>query len=84
MPGMLTDEQMAQLRSARGHEFDRLFLTYMIQHHQGAITMVKELLGAPGAGQDDDVFRFVADVNVDQTTEIDRMRSMLATIPGGP
>jgi uncharacterized protein (DUF305 family) len=81
MPGMLTAEQFAKLDAARGPQFDRLFLTYMIQHHQGAITMVKELLAAPGAGQDDDVFRFVADVNVDQTTEIDRMRSMLATMP---
>ena len=83
MPGMLTEEQMAQLTAAKGAEFDRLFLQFMIQHHQGAITMVKELLAAPGAGQDDDVFRFVADVNVDQTTEIDRMRSMLASLPPG-
>jgi uncharacterized protein (DUF305 family) len=81
MPGMLTAEQFARLDAAHGSAFDRLFLTYMIQHHQGAITMVKELLAAPGAGQDDDVFRFVADVNVDQTTEIDRMRFMLSTMP---
>ena len=81
MPGMLSAEQMTRLRGARGMEFDRLFLTYMIQHHQGAVTMVKELLAVRGAAQDDDVFRFVADVNVDQTTEIDRMRSMLAAMP---
>ena len=81
MPGMLTAEQFAKLDAARGPAFDLLFLTYMIQHHQGAVTMVKELLAVPAAGQDDDVFRFVADVNVDQTTEIDRMRSMLATMP---
>ncbi len=81
MPGMLTAEQFAQLDAARGSEFDRLFLTFMIGHHQGAVTMVTQLLAVPGAGQDDDVFRFVADVNVDQTTEIDRMRGMLTTLP---
>ena len=81
MPGMLTEAQMKQLDQARGPEFDRLFLTFMIGHHQGAVTMVKQLLAVPAAGQDDDVFRFVADVNVDQTTEIDRMRSMLAAAP---
>jgi uncharacterized protein (DUF305 family) len=81
MPGMLTAEQFAQLDAAHGPEFDRLFLTFMIGHHQGAVTMVKQLLAVPAAGQDDDVFRFVADVNVDQTTEIDRMRTMLTTVP---
>lgn len=81
MPGMLTAEQFRTLDAARGPAFDRLFLTYMIQHHQGAVTMVRELLGVRGAAQDDDVFRFAADVNVDQTTEIDRMRSMLAAMP---
>jgi uncharacterized protein (DUF305 family) len=81
MPGMLTAEQFAQLDAARGPEFDRLFLTFMIGHHQGAVTMVRQLLAVPAAGQDDDVFRFIADVNVDQTTEIDRMRSMLSTMP---
>jgi uncharacterized protein (DUF305 family) len=77
MPGMLTPDQMAQLDVARGREFDRLFLTFMIQHHQGAITMVAQLLAAPGAGQDGPIFRFAADVNADQTTEIDRMTRML-------
>ena len=81
MPGMLTAEQFAQLDAARGPEFDRLFLTFMIGHHQGAVTMVRQLLAVPAAGQDDDVFRFVADVNVDQTTEIDRMRGMLSAAP---
>ena len=81
MPGMLTADQFSRLDAARGAAFDRLFLTYMIQHHQGAVTMVKQLLDVPAAAQDDDVFRFVADVNVDQTTEIDRMRSMLSTMP---
>ncbi|HEY2379302.1 MAG TPA: DUF305 domain-containing protein [Gemmatimonadaceae bacterium] len=77
MPGMLTPEQMKQLDAARGPEFDRLFLTYMIQHHQGAITMVDQLFASPGAGQELYVFRFASDVNADQTTEIDRMRLML-------
>lgn len=84
MPGMLTPEQLAQLDGARGPEFDRLFLTYMIQHHRGAITMVQQLLGAHGAAQDGQIFRFAADVNADQTTEIDRMSRMLnAMTPGG-
>ena len=78
MPGMLTPEQMAQLDAARGPEFDRLFLTFMIQHHQGAITMVNQLFSAQGAAQDGSVFRFASDVTTDQTTEIDRMTRMLA------
>src|SRR6266496_5075457 len=77
MPGMLTPEQMSQLDSARGPEFDRLFLTFMIQHHQGAITMVQQLLAVPGAAQDGPIFRFASDVNADQTTEINRMTLML-------
>jgi uncharacterized protein (DUF305 family) len=77
MPGMLTPEQMSQLGAARGPEFDRLFLTFMIQHHQGAITMVDQLFAVPGAGQELYVFRFASDVNADQTTEIERMRLML-------
>ncbi len=77
MPGMLTDAQMKQLGESRGKEFDRLFLTYMIQHHRGALTMVNELFGSYGAGQDELVFKFASDVNVDQTTEIARMERML-------
>ena len=77
MPGMLTAQQMAQLDSARGPDFDRLFLTFMIQHHQGAITMVDQLFASPGAGQELYVFRFASDVNADQNTEIERMRLML-------
>lgn len=77
MPGMLTDEQMKQLDQARGPEFDRLFLTFMIQHHNGAVQMVKELFGTNGAAQDELVFKFASDVNVDQTTEIARMQRML-------
>jgi len=84
MPGMLTGAQMAQLDSARGADFDRLFLTYMIQHHRGAVTMVKQLFGTYGAGQDETIFKFASDVNVDQTTEIARMEKMLAALPPAP
>lgn len=79
MPGMLTGEQLAQLDRARGSEFDRLFLTFMIQHHQGAITMVNQLFGQ-GAGEQETVFRFASDVFADQTTEIARMQKMLAAL----
>ena len=82
MPGMLTPTQMRQLEQARGSEFDRLFLTFMIQHHEGAVEMVKRLFATPGAGQDNDVFRIASDINVDQITEIERMRSLLARMPG--
>jgi uncharacterized protein (DUF305 family) len=78
MPGMLSDAQMAQLDAARGAEFDRLFLRFMIQHHKGAVSMVKDLFATDGAGQDELVFKFASDVNVDQTTEIARMQDMLA------
>jgi uncharacterized protein (DUF305 family) len=81
MPGMLTAEQMQQLDRARGPEFDRLFLTYMIQHHQGATAMVSTLFGSYGAGQDEIIFKFASDVNVDQTTEIARMEKMLDAMP---
>lgn len=77
MPGMLTAEQMKELDAARGKDFDRLFLTFMIQHHRGAVAMVNELFEAHGAGQDEIVFKFASDVNVDQTTEINRMLQML-------
>jgi uncharacterized protein (DUF305 family) len=80
MPGMLSEEQMKQLDEARGTEFDRLFLTFMIQHHKGAVAMVKELFATYGAGQDELVFKFASDVNVDQTTEIARMEKMLANV----
>ena len=81
MPGMLSEEQMKQLDAARGAEFDRLFLTFMIQHHRGALTMVKELFGSYGAAQDLMVFKFASDANVDQTTEIARMQKMLDALP---
>jgi uncharacterized protein (DUF305 family) len=80
MPGMLTEEQMARLDAARGPEFDRLFLTFMIQHHQGAVSMVTDLFASYGAAQDETVFKFANDVNVDQTTEIARMQRMLAAL----
>jgi uncharacterized protein (DUF305 family) len=83
MPGMLTEAQMRELEQARGPEFDRLFLTYMIQHHRGAVAMVKQLYGTPGAAQDDTVFKFADDVGVDQTTEIARMERMLDALPAG-
>lgn len=83
MPGMLTDAQMKELDQARGAEFDRLFLTYMIQHHQGAVSMVKDLLGTYGAAQDETVFKFANDVSVDQSTEIVRMERMLAAFHSG-
>ena len=78
MPGMLTPEEMARLSAARGPELDRLFLELMIKHHEGALVMVKDLLAAPGAGQEADVFAFVSDVEADQQMEIDRMRAALA------
>ena len=83
MPGMLTDEQMQQLDSARGKDFDKLFLTFMIQHHNGAVQMVSELFGSYGAAQDDLVAKLASDVNVDQTTEIARMQRMLVAINFG-
>jgi uncharacterized protein (DUF305 family) len=83
MPGMLTPAQMQQLDQARGPEFDRLFLTFMIQHHRGAVSMVKDLFGTPGAARDETVFKFANDVNVDQTTEVARMERMLAALPPG-
>jgi uncharacterized protein (DUF305 family) len=82
MPGMLSDEQLAELDRARGPEFDRLFLAGMIKHHQGAITMVDELLASYGAAQDDVIFRFSTDVVADQSTEIERMEKMLAASGG--
>ena len=81
MPGMLTPEQMQELDQARGAEFDRLFLTYMIQHHKGAVTMVDELFGQDGAAQDTATFKLASDVQVDQRTEIARMERMLSALP---
>lgn len=84
MPGMLSDAEMSALAAARGPEFDVLFLRSMIKHHRGATAMVKELFDTDGAGQDLTVFKFASDVNVDQTTEIQRMQKMLAAALFGP
>jgi len=78
MPGMLTPAQMDALRKAKGPEFDHLFLTGMIQHHTGALSMVKDLFQTPGAGHDPQLFDFTADVEVTQQGEIDTMKNMLA------
>lgn len=83
MPGMLTPEQLRELDRARGAEFDRLFLTSMIEHHRGAVAMVRELFSTDGAGQDEEVFKFASDVQVDQATEIARMELMLEALPRG-
>jgi uncharacterized protein (DUF305 family) len=77
MPGMLTPEQMEALRKAKGAEFDRLFLTGMIQHHEGALTMVKDLFNSAGSGQDADLFNFATDADNTQRAEIKIMQSML-------
>jgi uncharacterized protein (DUF305 family) len=79
MPGMLTESQLKQLDDARGKDFDRLFLTFMIQHHRGAVTMVNDLFGTNGAAQDITVYKMASDISADQTTEIERMQKMLAS-----
>jgi uncharacterized protein (DUF305 family) len=78
MPGMLTPEQMEALRKARGADFDRLFLTGMIQHHNGALIMVKDLYDSAGAGQDAELFNFATDVDSGQRAEIRIMEGLLA------
>jgi uncharacterized protein (DUF305 family) len=83
MPGMLTAEQMKALDAARGKEFDRLFLTGMIQHHKGAVQMVADLFNSYGAAQDELTFKLASDVQVDQRTEIARMERMLAALTLG-
>lgn len=77
MMGMLTQKQLHQLDAARGTAFDRLFLTDMIMHHEGALDMVADLFGSPGAGQDADMFQLASNINSDQTIEIERMTRML-------
>ena len=84
MPGMLTPEQMAALAKARDAEFDRRFLTGMIQHHEGALRMVADLFAVAGAAQQSDIFRFASDVDADQRGEIARMHSMLPPNPQAP
>ena len=77
MPGMLTPEQMEALRKAKGADFDHLFLVGMIQHHNGALTMVKDLFDIAGAGQDAEIFNFATDADNTQRAEIKIMQSML-------
>jgi uncharacterized protein (DUF305 family) len=77
MPGMLSADQLAQLDRARGPAFDETFLRFMIQHHEGAITMVNQLFAA-GAGEENPVYKMASNVFADQTTEIERMQRMLA------
>lgn len=81
MPGMLTSKQMEQLRKAKGAEFDRLFLKGMIQHHTGALAMVKDLFETSGAGQDAELFNFATDVDSGQRAEIRIMQTMLGENP---
>lgn len=77
MPGMLTADQLAELAAARGEAFDRLFLEFMIYHHEGALIMVDELFAAPGGGQETEIFTFASHVDADQRMEIMRMRQLL-------
>jgi uncharacterized protein (DUF305 family) len=81
MPGMLTEKQMEALKKAKGEEFDRLFLTGMIQHHNGALIMVKDLFDTAGAGQDAELFNFATDVDSGQRAEIRIMQTMLGENP---
>jgi uncharacterized protein (DUF305 family) len=81
MPGMLTEQQMAALRNAKGSEFDQLFLKGMIQHHNGALLMVKELFDTAGAGQDAELFNFTTEVDSGQRAEIKIMQTMLGENP---
>ena len=80
MPGLLTPEELRRLDAARGPEFDRLFLSFMIRHHEGALMMVEKLFETAGAAQDPDLFRFVTDVDADQRDEIYAMQQLLETL----
>jgi uncharacterized protein (DUF305 family) len=82
MPGMLSDEQLAQLAGARNAEFDRLFLEFMIQHHEGALVMVEQLFASETGGQDVEIFNFASHVDSDQRMEIGRMRALLGMTTG--
>ena len=81
MPGMLTQAELDQLGAAQDSSFDRLFLTFMIRHHEGALTMVARLFASPGSAQDPELAGFATDVDADQRAEINRMRALLATAP---
>jgi uncharacterized protein (DUF305 family) len=82
MPGMLTQSQLEQLSKARNRAFDRLFLKFMIQHHNGALVMVKNLFGTTGSGQEPELFAFASDVDSGQRAEIGRMQAFLNSISG--
>ena len=84
MPGMLTADEMAQLTATTSPAFDRLFLHYMIRHHEGALTMLEELFASPGAGQEPEIYRFATDIDADQRAEIARMQALLTTLGGAP
>jgi uncharacterized protein (DUF305 family) len=84
MPGMLNQAELKSLADATGVAFERMFLGFMIRHHEGAIAMVKELFGSPGAGQEPEAFRFASDVEADQRAEIARMRALLNALPKSP
>ncbi len=77
MPGMLTQEEMTRLADSAGNDFDRLFLEFMIKHHEGALVMVNDLYMTDGAGQESDIYAFASDVDADQRIEIDRMMGLL-------
>jgi len=81
MPGMLSTKQMDALRKSKGAEFERLFLTGMIQHHNGALVMVKELFDTAGAGQDAELFNFASDVDSGQRAEIKSLQTLLEKNP---
>lgn len=81
MPGMLSTEEMQALAASSGAAFDRLFLAGMIKHHQGALTMVGELLRVPGAARQPQLYEFASDIDADQRAEIARMRALLARLP---
>ena len=78
MPGMLTASELAQLEASTGAGFVSLFVRFMIRHHEGALTMVKEYLATPGAAQESEIFRFASDIDADQRAEIRRLQSLLS------
>ena len=82
MAGMLSPAQLKELSKAKGQEFDRLFLKYMIDHHRGAVTMVTKLFNTDGAASGDAAFKLASEIQVDQRTEIARMQRMLDNIKG--
>ncbi len=82
MPGMLTAAELDQLSAARGRRFDRLFLQYMIRHHEGAVLMVEQLLTSGSGGQESQVFQLAQHIASDQRVEIARMRRMLLSLTG--